>query len=332
MGKYGLAIGCNYSSLKINKLNGCINDAMNLKAFLEKNGYSIKTMTDNNIGSNMYPTRDNILREVRNIIRNAVDGDNIFIAFSGHGGQVKTTSKEETDGKNELIYPVDSIIEFTINGNIGARVDATKIILDDEFNNMLKSELTSNKRPNLKIFYMFDACHSGTVLDLQYNYDQSIGSSFFNSLSNKLDNQVMMISGCRDNQVSADFNFGTSVQGAMTNAFLEAMKTTNIQNNVFNLVNKMIQVIRQNGIYGQIPQLSSTFDLKKPLNKNNMWFPFTTSTVPINNNAPINQRSLTSIYNINNSDSTNKSQNNKSQNNRVVPYNNLSYSYTFVPK
>ena len=55
-----------------------------------------------------------------------------------------------------------------------------------------------------KIFGLFDCCNSGSILDLKYRF-KSIKNNFIENRSNNVNhNNICMISGCRDDQTSAD--------------------------------------------------------------------------------------------------------------------------------
>ena len=66
---------------------------------------------------------------------------------------------------------------------------------------------------------MFDSCHSGTILDLKYKN---------NTVENRkctIQNDVVCISGCRDNQTSTDISFTDgSAGGVLTRAFLDSFR------------------------------------------------------------------------------------------------------------
>jgi len=241
--KSALLIGINYNKTSM-QLYGCINDANNINKLLQtKYGYkNITLLTDD---TNKKPNKQNILNEFTNLLGNAVSGDTIFFSYSGHGTYTTDLNKDELDGQDELIVPLDAVSIKTC-------------ILDDELNNIIKTNL----KPGVKLFALFDSCFSGTVLDLKYNYldTNNFGNVTVNPNVNEIVGQVFMISGCTDKQTSADTVLSdgktyTNV-GAMTFAFLDAINKNDSSITFKTLVEKMRIFLKSNG-YTQIPQLSS---------------------------------------------------------------------------
>ena len=129
-----LQIGINYTS-QPNALRGCINDARHVRDFLVKHGgyriSEILLLTDeppkgaregDGWDSRMIPTRDNIIRGMKWLVRGARRDDSLFfhckssfsgsqrgitdlvLLDSGHGGQTKDLNGDEVDGFDEGAY------------------------------------------------------------------------------------------------------------------------------------------------------------------------------------------------------------------------------------
>jgi hypothetical protein len=237
--KSALLIGINYNNTSM-QLYGCINDVTNIKNLLETK-YSYKniiTLTDD---TNKKPTKQNILNEFTNLLTSAVSGDTLFFSYSGHGTYTTDLNKDELDGQDELIIPLDAVSIKTC-------------ILDDDLNNIIKTNL----KPGVKLFALFDSCFSGTVLDLKYNYldSNNFGNVTVNPNVNETVGQVFMISGCTDKQTSADTIIKDTNVGAMTFAFLDTINKNDPSITLKTLVEKMRIFLNVNK-YTQIPQLSS---------------------------------------------------------------------------
>jgi len=106
-----------------------------------------------------------------------------------------------------------------------------------------------------KLFCLMDCCHSGTILDLRYNYKYTIlNKQFYENKKETIpQGEVVMISGCMDKQYSMDAYIKNKYQGAMTNSFLENVSKSI---NWSALVNKMRDTLIK-GSFTQVPQLSS---------------------------------------------------------------------------
>ena len=84
-------------------------------------------------------------------------------------------------------------------------------ILDDE----LKSLVQLHLKKGVTLFALFDCCFSGTVLDLKYQYLDNLENNTFTEDNNdeETNSNVIMISGCNDNQTSADAYMEKSIRG-----------------------------------------------------------------------------------------------------------------------
>lgn len=232
--KKALLIGINYIGSQ-HALNGCINDIKNINNTLtQKCGYdssNIKILTDE---TSVKPTRSNIETNIRLFASNCKAGDILFFYYSGHGSQMRDTNGDETDGLDDVLVPLD----FEQNG----------VITDD----WVFANLSSILPKDVILWCFTDCCHSGTIMDLQYNLqcnsvyskgqptpnltynpsDWSNQYSFINEKSKVTLANSYLISGCLDSQTSADAYLKSQYQGAFTCCFLEF-----INNNCTKLAN-----------------------------------------------------------------------------------------------
>lgn len=226
-------VGINYTGT-VNELYGCINDTKNVEDLL-KNKYNFTNVALLNDETAEKPTKQNILKGLQTLLSNTESGDTAFFMFSGHGTGTADLNKDETDGQDELIVPIDA---FSLN----------TCILDDELNKLIRNTL----KPGAKLVALFDCCFSGTMLDLRYTYGYPDNTNESETVGD-----VYMISGCTDQQFSADtvasVNGKTMASGAMTYAFLTIIKETALMGD---LVTKMGTFLKENG-YPQRPLLSS---------------------------------------------------------------------------
>lgn len=231
--KKALLIGINYIGTE-NELKGCINDVNCIQTRISNNGFNeINILTDN---TDIKPTKDNILNAFINLLINSQSGDLLFFAYSGHGSYTRDNNRDEKTGYDQMIIPID-----------------LNPIIDDD----LKIIIQKNLKPGVTLFGMFDSCFSGSVLDLKYQYLDSLNYDNYSENNKELETQgnVFMISGCSDYQTSADAFIEGANSGAMTWSLLESLNK--IPNSSWReLLKSMRDLLKSNG-FNQIPQFST---------------------------------------------------------------------------
>ena len=241
--KRALLVGINYIGTRY-ALNGCINDVNSMKDKISNTGFKdINILTDL---TPKKPTRENILNDFKNLLINSEAGDLLLFFYSGHGSNNVDRNNDEPDGQDELIISSD-----------------LKRIIDDELKNIIQTNL----KKNVTLFAMFDCCFSGTIFDLKYQYLDSLNYDNYMENSKQLETKgnVIMISGCNDNQTSVDAVFNNIPNGAMTWSFLQSLEQNKNKNKIKNpteplswreLVKSMRDLLKKSS-FEQIPQLSS---------------------------------------------------------------------------
>ncbi len=250
MQRRALLIGINYYKTK-SELHGCINDIEHVRNYLKTycgfQDSEILMLRDDSKDSQHQPTGQNIFNGFFWLTKDAKPESRLFIHYSGHGSYIRDRSGDEADGRDETICPVD----YATNG----------MITDDQLRKYLAEPLPAGCRMTA----LFDSCHSGTVLDLRCNYKINKtrrGCTFSIDVDKHYPNtqgKVTLISGCKDNQTSADAWEERQSQGAMTYSFLKTMKKLRIKGKhptYGNMIKNLTFFVKKKG-YQQIPQLST---------------------------------------------------------------------------
>lgn len=249
MTKLAALFGCNYENSPA-QLNGCINDVIATRQLLITNmNYkkeNILMLTDH---TNKKPTKKNIINVIKMLAKRSCDEENIshiWLSFSGHGTNISDKSKDEKDGLDECLCPLD----YETHG----------IINDDTINKLL---CLFNEKVNL--MFLVDCCHSGTMLDLPYRYLTINQKSTQENKNSKVKCKCMMISGCRDNQVSMDaydINHNKQFSGALTSSLLHVLRRYDYTISIHILLLEIRKFLRKNK-FEQVPQICCTFKVKK---------------------------------------------------------------------
>jgi len=196
------------------ELNACEADAMDMADIAKSKKFKVKTLLTK------AATRKTIIGELTKASKALKPGDIFLLSYSGHGGQLPDISSDESDTMDETwcLY----------NGEL----------VDDELYAML-----GKFRQGVRVLIFSDSCHSGTVVKMAYYQgtmqarSSSAGSlqtryrfmpsdvalrtyrnnrNFYDSIlkdpklretAGKVKASVLLISGCQDNQYSADGDF-----------------------------------------------------------------------------------------------------------------------------
>jgi hypothetical protein len=244
-----LLIGINYEKTSA-ALSNCIRDIDHVLNLMLKPKLGIKDthviyMSDKHLGTPYYPTKANILTQLSLFSKMLNQTKVGYLHYSGHGTRVKDTSFDESDGFDEALVPID----YATSG----------MILDDQ----MYSHFVKSLNPDVKLFVVTDCCHSGTILDLPYLWNESGIISKEHQLSQaELGSlpTIISISGCKDTQTSADggpLSINNEGSGALTAAFLTVLKQTNFNLTYRQLLTEVNVLLKKYG-FDQRPQLSST--------------------------------------------------------------------------
>ncbi|ORY96418.1 caspase domain-domain-containing protein [Syncephalastrum racemosum] len=291
--KRALLIGINYFNTP-NELNGCINDVHNIKNFImELYGFKEEDMvilTDDQSEPQFIPTRANIISAMQWLVNDAQENDSFFFHYSGHGGFVEDTSGDEADGMDETIYPVDhdkyegtsgQIIDDELHDILVKPLPAgcrlTALFDSCHSATVLDLPFTYSTKGTVKDQNLFKDAGKG-LLEAGLAYAASgdrgaalssimeLGQQLFKirnvedmnreELSSPAD--VIMFSGCKDDQTSADATEAGKATGAMSYALTSTLRE-NPRQSYKELLNSVRDILREK--YSQRPQLSSSHPL-----------------------------------------------------------------------
>ena len=268
-----LLIGINYNNNPDATLNGCYNDVVNVSQYLRTVlGYpasSVTVLTDGNRGaagagtaSVVPPTRQNIIAGMAALVAGMVAGDEAVFHFSGHGTLVRDTNGDETTtGLDSCLCPLDYNAPASAGGGV---------ITDDEIRALLVNKVPRGAR----LYVFLDCCHNGTGCDVRYKYEdfsvllrppsartaplwRTQQKAFANQKYAETAGEVYMISGCRDEQTSADAYINNAFAGALTYAVFAILRANNASIRTYSwssLLRDVRHFMRANR-YSQIPQL-----------------------------------------------------------------------------
>jgi hypothetical protein len=245
--KKALLIGCNYTTIPSARLYGCINDIINVRnVLIDAYGYKasdIILLRDDINNANTLPTAKNIMDNLTKIIANSPTCEEIWIHYSGHGSNIADKNGDESDRYDEVIIPLD--------------YQKVGVITDDIIFSVIKNS-------KCKTLLFFDSCNSGSVCDLQWNFENRNGL-FVKTMNpnHEISNpNIFMISGCKDSEYANDIysTIYAEACGSFTNALIECLRNSGHNIGILTLHNNICKLLVSQGYKFQTPVLSSSSD------------------------------------------------------------------------
>ncbi|KAF7974166.1 hypothetical protein HWV62_13289 [Athelia sp. TMB] len=279
--KRALCIGINYTGQE-NELHGCVNDAKNMARFIMKTyGFraeNVCLLTDDSPHARQVPTKKNMEDAMDWLVKGAKCHDSLFFHYSGHGGLTKDLDGDEIDGYDEVIFPVDYkkkgeivddvrslCVPFLAHGHLTFSNAGTSLAPGEASTKRMSTNCKGpSTLPLHDLTYMqavFDSCHSGTALDLDYIYHSNGRLWRSHQVSPKARKEkqtpadVISFCACKDSGTSADTEEGGQAVGAMSYGLLKALKKDPHQT-----YSELLKNVRQElkNKYKQRSQLSSS--------------------------------------------------------------------------
>lgn len=271
--KRALIVGINKYQDPADNLRGCVNDAINMRNTLLKFGFKkddIRLVLDERA------TFDGIISRLDWLLKNTKKGDAILFHYSGHGAQIRDRDGDElADHLDEILCPHD--------------MDWDRPLSDD----ILKTKFQMLPK-GANMYLVFDCCHSGTLVrnssvegqgynkprrlippaDIAARSDERelpVHKVGFKNQSlkwwqrfcpclRKFQSREMpqqrhvMMSGCRDDQTSADAHIGGDYNGAFTWNLINEINRTP-KHPIEDIFRRTVKQVKHHG-FSQVPQWS----------------------------------------------------------------------------
>eukprot|EP00812_Abedinium_dasypus_P001070 NODE_1127_length_1234_cov_141.104326.p1 GENE.NODE_1127_length_1234_cov_141.104326~~NODE_1127_length_1234_cov_141.104326.p1 ORF type:complete len:307 (-),score=100.94 NODE_1127_length_1234_cov_141.104326:133-1053(-) len=283
-----LLIGINYLG-SANELGGCINDAKSEYKMLTEHfrfpPEQVMLLTEDQGDASQSPTKVNMLRGIRWLMDGAKRGDVLFFHYSGHGSQVPDESGQEEDGMNECLCPVDCmsnpwpdavIIDDFLNDTFfDALPDGVRLICvydcchsgtmtDLEFHrgvdftgSMTAADVVAARNTEgANSRFLTPPAHVTNKINSQTRANQPPPKTRAMTHATAQPKQLWTVSGCQDNQTSADATIGGVKQGALTWGLHEALRQKDYDLSYDDLL--VLTRKKLKGKYTQIPSMSTT--------------------------------------------------------------------------
>jgi hypothetical protein len=293
--KKALLIGIDYIDVSGISLNGCINDAINMRNMLidayDYEPKNIVMLRDDDADKFPSPTNDNIVYSIIDLVIESATLDEVWLHYSGHGSQIQSLEcdSEKSKGLRKLLRSETYLKSCDFNDKNCINRDMMQILIpvDYKTNGCIvdKDLYDMVRRIKCRAILTFDCCHSGTVCDLPWTTEYQVPRTIqdLNNIvlepddSHKVNQlgmlvttkisdahitnpNIFMFSGCRDDQTSVDTINGMDQRsGAFTNALCECLRASHHNTGILSLHKDICIYLLERG-YEQIPVLSSTVE------------------------------------------------------------------------
>jgi hypothetical protein len=261
-----LCVGINkFRNYPERALKGCVNDSKDISLLL-KQSFGFED-TDITILNDAQATKENIMKNLVDMVQGATSGqyNYIFFSLSTHGTQIPDGDDgDEPDHADEAFVPYDIMADST-----GLQWDLNHIIVDDELR-----ELFAQLPQHTLLEVFLDTCHSGTgikgfdfLLDRMPRYLPPPSFEGFNQvlelqnhglreglLEKGLHNHVLW-AACKPNQTSSDAFFAVEEgwHGAFTYYFCRISNKSNARPTRREVINTVRKALKPR--FEQVPQL-----------------------------------------------------------------------------
>jgi len=253
--KRALLVGINKYKPELGAdLRGCVNDVENMQDIL----VNIFKFDSENIQvlTNERATKQGILDGLRWLLNGSKEGDELVFHYSGHGSQIMDKDGDESDDQlDEILCPHD--------------LDWNDPLTDDNL-----AVLFKQLPEGVHLTMLCDSCHSATISrevnisNPHRNYPKNIlppsdirsrtyGKILYKNKMGKKNRGVqnhMLMSGCKDDQTSADAYIDGKYQGAFTWALSKTIR----ENPDIEWQQAHVKTVELLNGYSQSPQLSGS--------------------------------------------------------------------------
>lgn len=262
--KYALLVGINKYLEPGNDLQGCVNDVMDMAELLTTQyGFkqdNIRILTD------ARATQQNILERLEWLVSDTKPGDMLVWHYSGHGSQVRCRNGDELDdGMDEIICPHDLDWDNPFTDDMIASYfkripegSVLEFICDACHSGSMDRGMTNNPHYKKAKFIAPppDIAWRGKGLGLKVKAFGTKGTRDDANINVHITNlRNILLSGCRDNQTSADAYFDGRYNGALSYYLIKSLSkhpSSRVQNHA-----AVLQGLVSGG-YDQVSQLSGS--------------------------------------------------------------------------
>lgn len=203
-------------------LMACEADAKDMADIARSKGFSVKTLLTRSA------TRKNVIKELTKAAKTLKPTDIFMLSYSGHGGQVKDMNKDESDYQDETWCLYDGeLIDDEIYKYLGGFASGVRILVFSDschsgtvtkaafYQGTMAVRTSAISSEQVRYRFMPPDVALRTYRKNQTFYDNLQKDPALRKAEDSVKASVLLISGCQDNQFSADGTFNGLFTGTL---------------------------------------------------------------------------------------------------------------------
>lgn len=196
------------------ELNACEADAKDMAEIAKSKGFDVKTLLTKDA------SRKNVIDEISKAAGSLKSGDIFMLSYSGHGGQLPDLNSDEDDAQDETWCLYDSeLVDDEIYALLGKFPLGVRILVFSDschsgtvtkmayYQSATRTPSSRGAFPEIRYRFMPMEVAARTYRDNKKFYDPILKDATLKESRDAINASVILISGCQDNQLSADGTF-----------------------------------------------------------------------------------------------------------------------------
>lgn len=251
------------------ELNACEADAGDMAEIVKAKGFDVKTLLTKEA------TRKNVIDGINKAASTLTSGDIFVLSYSGHGGQLPDLNSDEADAQDETWCLYDGeLVDDEIYSLLGKFAQGVRILVFSDschsgtvtklayYQSALKTLGSRGISPEIRYRFMPMEVAVRTYRDNKIFYDLILKDPQLKESHDAAKASVILISGCQDNQLSADGAFNGLFTANLLQVWNEGKFKKGYRAFHRAIVNRMPPDQTPN--YFRVGETNRTFEKQKP--------------------------------------------------------------------
>lgn len=196
------------------ELNACEADAKDMAEIAQSKGFEVKTLLTKEA------SRKNVVDGITKAAGTLISGDIFMLSYSGHGGQLPDLNSDEDDAQDETWCLYDGeMVDDEMYALLGKFAQGVRILVFSDschsgtvtkmayYQSAMKALSSKEIAPETRYRFMPMEVAVRTYRDNKKFYDPILKDPQMKESRDAVKASVILISGCQDNQLSADGTF-----------------------------------------------------------------------------------------------------------------------------